>query len=145
MLAGGTDRMVKVGDFWIDKYEMSAWQNADCTGTQYGASADNWSTGVVPGGAGGQDVFIEDSVVDILYGLDQSGIGNTLAVAVAPPETLDMLRQETDEIICLSAPAYFGAISVFYSDFQQVGDEEVADLLSRAAKFAGRKISSSIP
>jgi predicted phosphoribosyltransferase len=68
-----------------------------------------------------------------------------LAVAVAPPETLDMLRQETDEIICLSAPAYFGAISVFYSDFQQVGDEEVADLLSRAAKFAGRKISSPIP
>ena len=58
-----------------------------------------------------------------------------LAVAVAPPETLDMLRQETDEIVCLSAPAHFGAISVFYSDFQQVGDEEVADFLSRAAEF----------
>ncbi len=42
-LAGGTDQMVKVGDFWIDKYEMSAWQNADCTGTQYGASGDNWT------------------------------------------------------------------------------------------------------
>jgi putative phosphoribosyl transferase len=68
-----------------------------------------------------------------------------LAVAVAPPETLDMLRQEADEIICLSAPAYFGAISVFYSDFHQVGDEEVADILSRAAKFAGREISSPIP
>lgn len=64
-----------------------------------------------------------------------------LAVAVAPPETLETLRQEADEVVCLSAPAYFGAISVFYSDFHQVGDEEVVDLLSRAAKFAGHKIS----
>lgn len=42
------------------------------------SSADNWSGGAVPGGAGGQDVFVEDSLVDILYGLDQSGIGNAL-------------------------------------------------------------------
>ncbi len=42
-LAGGTDRMVKVGGFWIDKYETSAFPNADCTGTQFGASADNWA------------------------------------------------------------------------------------------------------
>jgi putative phosphoribosyl transferase len=65
-----------------------------------------------------------------------------LAVAVAPPETLETLRQKVDEIVCLSAPAYFGAISRFYSNFHQVGDEEVVDLLSQAAKFAGRKISS---
>ncbi len=40
-LAGGTDRMVKVGDFWIDKYEMSAWASADCTGNQYGESGES--------------------------------------------------------------------------------------------------------
>lgn len=43
MGAGKVDRMVKVGDFWIDKYEMSAWENADCTGVQYGEQGDNWT------------------------------------------------------------------------------------------------------
>jgi formylglycine-generating enzyme required for sulfatase activity len=45
VLAGGTDRMVKVGNFWIDKYELSAWPEDDCTGTQFGASSDNWAMG----------------------------------------------------------------------------------------------------
>jgi len=58
-----------------------------------------------------------------------------LAVAVAPPETLDMLRQEADEIVCLSPQAYFGGISMFYADFHQVGDEEVVDLLNHAADY----------
>ena len=34
--------MVKVGDFWVDRYEASVWENADCTGTLYGGDADNW-------------------------------------------------------------------------------------------------------
>jgi hypothetical protein len=42
-------------------------------------TAANWSTGIVPGNAASQDVFIEDFATDILYGLDQSGIANTLA------------------------------------------------------------------
>lgn len=28
--------------FWIDRYEASVWQNADGTGTQYGAGSDNY-------------------------------------------------------------------------------------------------------
>jgi len=43
------------------------------------SSADNWSGDAVPGGAADQDVYIEDFSGDILYGLDQSGIANTLA------------------------------------------------------------------
>ncbi|GAG28294.1 unnamed protein product, partial [marine sediment metagenome] len=42
------------------------------------SSTENWSGGAVPGGAANQDVYIEDSDVDILYGLDQSGIANAL-------------------------------------------------------------------
>jgi formylglycine-generating enzyme required for sulfatase activity len=35
--------MVSVGDFCIDKYEASVWQNAGCTGTQYGTTtADDY-------------------------------------------------------------------------------------------------------
>jgi len=40
------------------------------------SSTDNWSGGALPGGAANQDVFIEGAT--ILYGLDQSGIANTL-------------------------------------------------------------------
>jgi formylglycine-generating enzyme required for sulfatase activity len=36
---GRHDEMVKVGDFWIDKYEMSVWQFPDCTGFQAGGNA----------------------------------------------------------------------------------------------------------
>lgn len=42
------------------------------------SSVDNWSGGAVPGGAGSQDVYIENHGGDILYGLDQSGISNAL-------------------------------------------------------------------
>lgn len=28
----GADQIVKVGDFWIDRFEASVWQNADCSG-----------------------------------------------------------------------------------------------------------------
>ena len=38
----GLDQMVKVGNFWIDRYEISLWENVNCTGTQYGASGDDY-------------------------------------------------------------------------------------------------------
>jgi putative phosphoribosyl transferase len=68
-----------------------------------------------------------------------------LAVAVAPPDTIEKLREEADEIVCLSAEAYFGGISMFYADFHQVGDEEVVDLLNRAADFVEEEVASPTP
>jgi len=55
-----------------------------------------------------------------------------LAVPVAPQETLDALRSEVDEIVCLATPPYFGAIGAFYGDFSQIDDDEVRALLARA-------------
>ena len=46
-----------------------------------------------------------------------------------------MLRAEVDEVVCLQTPALFGAIGAFYDDFRQVGDDEVLDLLDRAAQL----------
>lgn len=57
-----------------------------------------------------------------------------IAVPVAPPETCDQLRQEVDEIICLSMPEPFFAVGTWYKDFGQTGDDEVKMLLERAAK-----------
>ncbi|HMD75274.1 MAG TPA: phosphoribosyltransferase family protein [Steroidobacteraceae bacterium] len=58
-----------------------------------------------------------------------------LAVPVAPPETLAEFRNEADEAVCLEAPAMLGAIGFYYRDFHQMGDEEVTDLLARAAQL----------
>lgn len=55
-----------------------------------------------------------------------------LAVPVAPAETIESLRAEVDEVVCLATPVPFGAIGRFYDDFRQVSDEEVRDLLARS-------------
>ena len=54
-----------------------------------------------------------------------------LAVPVAPTETLHKLEGEADEIVCLEDYENFGAIGLFYSDFRQVSDSEVIELLAR--------------
>lgn len=57
-----------------------------------------------------------------------------LAVPVAPSSTLESLRREVDEIVCLAAPEDFGAVGLFYADFRPVEDSAVIDLLDRAAE-----------
>ncbi|MFZ0488477.1 MAG: phosphoribosyltransferase [Arenicellales bacterium] len=55
-----------------------------------------------------------------------------LAVPVAPPETVQELRREVDELICLETPDPFYAIGAFYQDFTQTSDEEVIALLAQS-------------
>ena len=57
-----------------------------------------------------------------------------LAVPVAPADTLRELAQLADEVVCLMTPEPFYAVGAFYRDFTQTSDEEVIDLLRRAAK-----------
>jgi len=54
-----------------------------------------------------------------------------LAVPVAPAESLDALRSDTDEIVCLETPEDFFAVGQFYRDFRQVSDDEVKVILGR--------------
>ncbi len=54
-----------------------------------------------------------------------------LAVPVAPTETLRKLRGDADDIVCLEDYEDFGAIGYFYSDFRQVPDEQVIELLAQ--------------
>jgi predicted phosphoribosyltransferase len=55
-----------------------------------------------------------------------------LAVPVAPPETVAALSEEADEVVCLEAPERFGAISLYYASFPQVGDDTVIALLDQS-------------
>jgi predicted phosphoribosyltransferase len=55
-----------------------------------------------------------------------------LAVPVAPPETLAVLEDKVDMLVCLSAPPLFRSVGQWYDAFDQTSDEEVQDLLSDA-------------
>jgi putative phosphoribosyl transferase len=63
----------------------------------------------------------------------------TVAVPVAPPRTYDELRSEVDDLVCLETPEFFEAVGQFYDDFSQVTDEEVRELLHRAAQSRNGK------
>ena len=52
-----------------------------------------------------------------------------VAIPVAPTETMNKLKQEADEVICLSLPKVFFAIGQFYEDFHQITDEEAKGYL----------------
>jgi putative phosphoribosyl transferase len=60
-----------------------------------------------------------------------------LAVPVAPVDTLERLRVEVDDVVCLVQPQPFHAIGLHYADFRQVDDEEVRAALDAAAASAG--------
>ncbi len=55
-----------------------------------------------------------------------------LAVPVAPQDTLDRLRAEVDQIVCLATPEPFRAVGLHYRDFEQVEDDEVIAALASA-------------
>jgi len=57
-----------------------------------------------------------------------------VAVPVAPPETCEELQSDADRIICALTPEPFYAVGLWYEDFAQTTDEEVYDLLARAAQ-----------
>jgi putative phosphoribosyl transferase len=55
-----------------------------------------------------------------------------VAVPVGPPDTIDELKQEVDEVFCLYTPSSFMAVGQFYDQFPQTSDKEVIELLRDA-------------
>ena len=58
------------------------------------------------------------------------------AVAVAPPETVERIQAEADEVVCLSTPDYFYAVGQFFEDFSQVTDEQAIAILRESCAKA---------
>jgi putative phosphoribosyl transferase len=59
-----------------------------------------------------------------------------VAVPVAAAETCDAFGDEADEIVCGLTPRPFQAVGLWYEDFSQTSDDEVRELLARAAEEA---------
>lgn len=67
--------------------------------------------------------------------LRQHGVAKiVVAVPVGPSETCREVGEEADEIVCAITPEFFHAVGQYYEDFSQTSDEEVRELLARAAQ-----------
>lgn len=60
-----------------------------------------------------------------------------VAVPVAPSETVARLRVEAEEVVVLSTPSPFVAISLWYESFSQIDDLEVRSMLRRGGGEEG--------
>jgi putative phosphoribosyl transferase len=57
-----------------------------------------------------------------------------VAVPVAAAQTCDEFRDAVDEVVCQLTPRPFQAVGLWYEDFSQTTDDEVRELLARAAE-----------
>lgn len=55
-----------------------------------------------------------------------------LALPVAPRDSLETLKRDADEVICLETPAHFLSVGSYYRDFDQVSDAEAIRILNDA-------------
>jgi putative phosphoribosyl transferase len=63
-----------------------------------------------------------------------------VAVPVAAPSTFKEFQAEAEEIVCLRTPKPFCAVGLWYETFSQTTDEEIRELLARAAENQGNSL-----
>ncbi len=57
-----------------------------------------------------------------------------VAVPVGPPSVCNQLAAEADDVVCATMPSSFEAVGQVYSDFHQVSDDEVRELLAKPTR-----------
>ena len=57
-----------------------------------------------------------------------------VAVPTASPVVCHEIGREADQIVCAITPEPFHAVGLWYEDFSETSDDEVRDLLWRAAQ-----------
>jgi putative phosphoribosyl transferase len=62
-----------------------------------------------------------------------------VAVRVAPRDSCVELESVADRVVCAVTPEPFWGVGQWYADFSQTSDEEVRDLLRRAASFPAHR------
>ncbi|WP_246617512.1 phosphoribosyltransferase [Rhizobium populisoli] len=90
----------------------------------------------------GRDIILVDdgianggSIRAGIHALKEMGVGTIrIAVPVAPRDLLETLKEEVDEIVCLSAPERLEAVSRHYGDFSETTDQDVVRLLKEARR-----------
>lgn len=101
------------------------------------AKIDRYRTDRTPLDLVGKSVLIVDdgvatgatTIACIREARDAGAESVRLAVPVAPPDSIDRLDNEADEVLVLEAPSNFNAVGQFYRRFDQVTDEEAMTYL----------------
>lgn len=119
---------------WVQDQSRAAWREIERRRALYLKGRSR------PALAGATVVVVDDGIATgttvraALRGLRRSRAGRlVLAVPVAPADTVDRLRPEVDELVCLAMPDPFQAVGRHYRDFHQVDDAEVMAALDAAA------------
>ena len=73
------------------------------------------------------------AVAALRWAREQRAERVVLAVPVAPPQSLERLAAEADELVVLETPSPFFAVGEWYRDFDQTTDRQVVDALARSA------------
>lgn len=60
-----------------------------------------------------------------------------VAVPVAPPDTCESIQRIADEVVCGAMPQWFGAVGLWYENFEAVGDDVVRALLEESRRAVG--------
>jgi putative phosphoribosyl transferase len=69
------------------------------------------------------------AAIQALHRLDVASI--ILAVPVAAKDSIADLESQVDELICLYQPENFNAVGAWYTDFAQVSDAEVIEIMKK--------------
>ncbi|OGB55057.1 MAG: phosphoribosyl transferase [Burkholderiales bacterium RIFOXYD12_FULL_59_19] len=73
------------------------------------------------------------TMIAALHGLRASKPAKLIcAVPVAPADTLAVVTELADEVVCLEVPPFFQAVGQFYQHFDQVDDDEVIEILKKS-------------
>jgi putative phosphoribosyl transferase len=62
-----------------------------------------------------------------------------VAVPVAPADSCAEMQLVADKVVCAVTPQPFWGVGQWYEDFSQTSDEEVRELLKRAASFSAHR------
>jgi predicted phosphoribosyltransferase len=54
-----------------------------------------------------------------------------VAIPVGPKDTIEKLNGAVDKVVVLQAPLYFNAVGEFYREFDQIGDYQVQEIMSK--------------
>jgi len=66
-----------------------------------------------------------------------------VAIPVAPSDTVQRLKQEADDVVCLATPEPFSAVGRWYREFPQTSDDEVRSLLERASSMSATPLNAT--
>lgn len=95
--------------------------------------------------AGRTAIVVDDGIATgasmraALDAVRRSGPARVIAAApVAPPEAVELLNGQADEVVVIEVSAALGSIGAFYRDFHQLDDYEVIEALAAAEELEAR-------